>query len=171
MRATNIPDTKRYLNIQNIAIARDGLLEVKETHLFRPTTERIVIPREVAPALLSALHLQLDHPSKHQSEKVFSLHYYALDAKRLIDDLWKACAHCASTKHMPTHSCTETSSKPPTIKFAADVMNRFRQKVLVIREDSSSHTMTSFVSNEQDTHLSINSGIFSSRYSYRHLKH
>ena len=59
-KMTKVNDIKRYLN--SVTIARDGLLVVKSKEPFS-VGERIVIPREVLNGILTAIHLQLDHPT------------------------------------------------------------------------------------------------------------
>jgi len=49
-----------------VSISRDGLLVVKRDKPFAASRERIVIPRSVADSFLAALHMMLDHPSRHQ---------------------------------------------------------------------------------------------------------
>ena len=63
-KLTNIKDVKRYLN--PLTIAKDGLLVVRKTDPLSPPTELIVTPRSVLDGLVTALHIKLDHPSKHQ---------------------------------------------------------------------------------------------------------
>ena len=68
-----INDVKHYFNI--VTMSRDGLVVVKKTKPFAKPRELIVIPRAVAPGLLTALHLRLDHPTKSQLSKVFNRHF------------------------------------------------------------------------------------------------
>ena len=63
-KVTNIHDVKRYLSYTSTA--RDGVLVVKHTQPFAPIAEAIVVPR----GLLTALHIKLSHPSRHQFQKV-----------------------------------------------------------------------------------------------------
>ena len=67
-KLTNINDVKRHLNVAYIA--KGGLLVVKHHDPLSPPTELIVIPREVLGGLVTALHIKLDHPTKHQLEQV-----------------------------------------------------------------------------------------------------
>ena len=45
---------------------------------FAQTRDLTVVPRQVLPGLLSALHLKLGHPSKYQLTKVFHRYFFAL---------------------------------------------------------------------------------------------
>ena len=61
-KETKIKDVKRYL--QDTTIGRDGLL-VQRNEPLSPARELIIVPRQVADGLLSALHIQLAHPSQN----------------------------------------------------------------------------------------------------------
>ena len=67
-KLTNIKDVKRYLN--TASISKDGLLVVKRALPFVATSEAIVVPRSVLDGLLTALHVRLNHPSRHQLQTV-----------------------------------------------------------------------------------------------------
>ena len=82
-KLTNMRDVKRYLNVATIA--KDGLLVVKRNEPLAPTRECIVVPRQVLEGLLTALHIQLGHPSSHQLKAVTKRYLYALDIDKAID--------------------------------------------------------------------------------------
>ena len=63
-KLTNIRDVKRYLNVASVS--KESLLVVPRSQPLTPSTELIVVPRSVVDGLLTALHVKLDHPSKHQ---------------------------------------------------------------------------------------------------------
>ena len=63
-KATKIIDVKRYL--QDVVIATDGVLVVKDHPPFQPPRDRIVVPRIVLDGLLTALHIRFSHPSKYK---------------------------------------------------------------------------------------------------------
>ena len=67
-KITNIKDVKRYLNVASIA--KDGLLVVRRNDALSPSTDLIIVPRSVLDGLVTALHIKLDHPSKHQLQLV-----------------------------------------------------------------------------------------------------
>ena len=76
-KITNIKDVKRYLSVASIA--KDGLLVVRRCDPFVPSSELIIVPRSVLQGLVTALHIKLDHPSKHQLNLVLKRYLYALD--------------------------------------------------------------------------------------------
>ena len=63
-KLTNVKDVKRYLQVATIA--KDGLLVVKRDEPLSPSRECIIVPRKILDGLLTAIHIQLSHPSSHQ---------------------------------------------------------------------------------------------------------
>ena len=95
-KLTNIKDVKRYLNVGSIA--KDGLLVVWRCDPFAPPNELIIVPRYVLDGLVTALHIMLNHPSKHQLNLVLKRHFYALDMPKAADQASDSCHTCASLK-------------------------------------------------------------------------
>jgi hypothetical protein len=153
-KATNIRDVKRYLNVATIA--RDGVLVVKRDVPFSPTRECIIVPRQVLEGLLTALHIKLDHPSCHQLKTVFHRYFYALDMDRGIELITNSCHQCAALKRVPHTLTQQSTSDPPEavgVAFAADVLKRERQLVLVVREYVTSYTVACAIDNERHTSI------------------
>lgn len=153
-KMTKIPDVKRYLRLLNIA--SDGLLIVKDDKPFLPTLERMVVPRSVLDGLLTALHLRFTHPSSHQLKQIFNRYFFALDIDNAVQTVSSACHHCASLKSIPQALEPQSSSPPPDrigSSFAADVMRRYRQCILVLRETVSSYTVCKLISSEKHEEL------------------
>lgn len=153
-KMTKITDVKRYLRL--VTIASDGLLVVKEDKPFLRTLEKIVIPRQVLDGLLTAIHLRFSHPKPSQLKQVFNRYFYALDADSAIQDVSSSCHHCSSLKTIPNYLLPQSSEAPPDKigqMFAADIMKRYRQFVLVLRETVSSYTLTCFVPSEKSVDL------------------
>jgi hypothetical protein len=153
-KSTKIPDVKRYL--KSVTVAQDGLLVVKLAQLFQPTRDRIVVPRSVLHGLLTAIHLRLDHPTKHQMKQLVSKYFFALSLDAAIQTVVDNCHHCAALKKVPTYTKPQTSSAPPHSvgsQYAADIMRRDKQLILVVRETVSSFTFTTFASSEKHQDL------------------
>ncbi|CAG2223099.1 unnamed protein product [Mytilus edulis] len=97
-KLTNIKDVKRYLNVASIA--KDGLLVVRRCDPLAPPNELIIVPRSVLDGLVTALHIKLDHPSKHQLNLVLKRHFYALDMPKAAEQASDSCesgrADCAT---------------------------------------------------------------------------
>ena len=149
-KLTNIKDVKRYLN--TVSISRDGLLVVRRDEPFSPARECIVIPRSVIDGFLSALHVKLDHPSRHQLKLVTQRYFYALDLDKALDRCSQCCHLCSSLKKVPSTLVEQSSSDPPDgvgISFAADIIKRYRQLILVVRETTTSYTASCLLDDER----------------------
>lgn len=149
-KSTNIKDVKRYLNVASLS--RDGLVIVKRDVPFCPSRECIVIPRSVINGLLSALHVKLNHPSRHQLKQVVCRYFHALDLDKALDQCSQSCHLCASLQKIPSRVIEQSSSEPPAavgISFAADVIKRNRQLILVVRENASSFTTSCIIEDER----------------------
>ena len=153
-KLTNIKDVKRYLNVATIA--NDGLLVVRRDEPLVPSRECIIVPRQVLDGLLTALHIQLTHPSSHQLQAVTNRYLYALDIHKAIDRVTQACHICASLRQTPKMRVEQSSCPPPDavgVSFAADVIKRSRQLVLVLRECVTSLTATTLLEDERHNTL------------------
>ena len=147
---TKVGVVKKFL--RNTKIARDGLLVVKQAQPFLPESELIVVPLNLLHGLLTSLHLSLNHPTIHQLSNVFNRCYYSLNVSDCISSVTKACAQCQSLETIPLELHAQSSSLPPNSplhEYAADVMRRCKQYILVIRDTFSSFTSASLISNEQ----------------------
>jgi hypothetical protein len=149
-KVTNIKDVKRYLNVATVA--KDGLLVVRRDEPFVSTRECIVVPRQVLEGLLTAVHIKLDHPSCHQLKTVFHRYFYALDMDKAIQSITSLCHQCASLNKVPHTLVEQSTGDPPVavgVAFAADVLKRERQLVLVIREEVTSYTAACLIDSER----------------------
>lgn len=147
-------DIFRYLNCASIA--NDGMLIVKRSDPFQKSVERIVIPRKIAPGLVTALHLELSHPSTYQLEQVFSRAFFTLDMHSTISKVGNNCHTCASLKSMP--SLFKKQSTSPTIhtvgsNMSADILKDYGQMILILRENISAYTVATFVPDEKGSSL------------------
>ena len=139
-KVTNANDVKRYLS--TTTLARDGVIVVKCDIPFAPTKELIVVPRQVLDGLLTAIHLKLSHPSKHQLKLVVRRNFFALNIDHAIERVTDACHTCTSLKSIPTTLIEQTTTDAPEaigVSFAADVIKRNRQLIFVVRETVSSY--------------------------------
>lgn len=115
-RVTNAKDVKRYLN--TTTLAKDGLLIVRRHTPLVSSSECIVVPRNV---------LRL----------VVSRYFYALDLEAAIQHTSKGCHQCAALAKSPSFAVEQSSCDPPEAvgsSFAADVLKRAHQLILVVRE-------------------------------------
>lgn len=149
-KLTNIKDVKRYLSVATIA--KDGLLVVRRCDPLSPPSELIIVPRSVIDGLVTALHLKLDHPTKHQMQQVLKRNFYALDILKTIDRVCESCHVCASLQKVPKSLIKQSTEDPPEtvgISFAADVLKRSRQLILLVRETATSFTTTCIIPDEK----------------------
>ena len=145
-KITNAKDVKRYLNVASIA--RDGMLVVRRNDPLSPSRECIIVPRMVLNGLVTALHIQLEHHSAHQLKQVMRRYLFALDLDKAIKMTSHTCHHCASVINTPTMTVPQSTSDPPEvvgISYAADIIKRERQPILVLRECVTSYTACCFV--------------------------
>lgn len=149
-KLTNIKDVKRYLQVASIA--DDGLLVVQRHNPLSPTRECIIIPRQALDGLLTALHIQLGHPSCHQLKMVVKRYLFALDLDKAVSRVSEGCHSCAAIRNSPTARIDQSTLPPPEAigqSFAADVMKRSRQLIFVLRETMTSYTCSLFLENER----------------------
>lgn len=154
----NCTDIRRYLNAGVSVVS--GLLIVRQSTPFKPTVERVVIPREISSGLLTALHLQLGHISVNQLKHVFSRAFFALDVDSLAKKVVDSCHACAALKKIPSAFHKQSTSVPASIigvRFSVDVVKRYSQNILLIREDISSYSDATIIPDEKA--LSLRDGI------------
>ena len=144
-KLTNIKDVKRYLNVTTNA--SHGLLVVKRTEPIVPTRECIIVARQVLDGLLPALHVHLSHQLKMVTQR----YLFALDMNKAVDRVTTSCHHCASLRTVPTTVVKQSSDPPPEtvgISFAAGVIKRTKQFILVLGECVTSYTVSTLLPNE-----------------------
>ena len=153
-KLTNIRDVKRYLNLASVS--KDGLLVVPRSQPLTPSTELIVVPHSILDGLLTALHIKLDHPSKHQLLMVVQRHFLALDMSTAITRMSDSCHTCASLKMFPGALASQSSDDPPEVvglSFAADVIRCCGQRILQLRETTTSYTVLCIVPDKKSDNL------------------
>ena len=148
--------SKKLTNVKVASIASDGLLVVKSQEPLCCYSECIIVPRQVLHGILSALHIKLEHPTEHQLKMVLKGYLYALDMDRAIASVSQACHICASIHNTPAACIEQLTCEPPEAlgtAFAADVLRRERQLILVVRDCVSSYTLTILLENERQQSL------------------
>ena len=98
--------------------------------------------------LIGSLLIKLNHPSCHQLQMVFQRQFFTLDMTDAISHVTSACHMCASLKSFPSTLVSQSSDDPPVvigISFAADVIKRHCQFILVLRECSTSLTASCLI--------------------------
>ena len=144
---TKVRHIKPYLN--SVSITKDCLLIVTHEQAFTATKERIVVPRDVFDGLITALHIELKHPSAHQLKSVTRRYFFALDMDKAIERISATCQQCASVKKLLHVEVEQTSGDLPSTvgrSFTVDIMRSSSQYVLVIRDCIKSYTNAMLVS-------------------------
>ena len=129
-----------------------GLLVIKQSIPFQPTSYRVVIPKAISDGLLTALHLQLGHPSMNQLKKVFSREFFCLNMDSIARKVTESCYTCSALKSLPIINHKQSTAVPEKVigcKFSIDVVQRHSQAIMVAREDITSYTDATIVRNEQ----------------------
>lgn len=103
----------------------------------------VVATRQVLDRLLTALHIQLNHPSSHQLKIVSKCYLFALDKDKAIKQVTLDCHCCTALRQTYTH-IEQSLCAPPdavAVSFAADVIKRTHQLILMLRESVTSLTL------------------------------
>ncbi|ROL49969.1 hypothetical protein DPX16_6377 [Anabarilius grahami] len=122
-------------------------------------TDQIIIFSVNAPfCLLKTEHSLLKH-SKWQAHRVtqrlrlvVSHYFYALDLEAAIQHTSRGCHQCAALAKSPSFAVEQSSCDPPEAvgsSFAADVLKRARQLILVVRECVTSFTAALLIADER----------------------
>lgn len=151
--AKRLGEVRRY--IKDCKVAADGLLVVPSKPGLVSDIERIVIPQTVLNGIITAYHLKLSHPSRHQLLRVMSRHFFALNLADAIESVHANCHTCAALQSVPNQFKNQ-STTPDTgigLKFSADVIRRCGQKILAVRESVSAFTHACLVDDEQGSTL------------------
>ena len=131
-----ITDILRYMNCASLSTSpNDGMVIVKRSDPFQKSTQRIVIPRKVAHGILTALHLELNHPSTHQLEQVFSRAFFMLDMHSVASQVVDGCHPCAALKHIPSSFKKQSTSEYIDMigsSMTADVLRDNGQFIIIL---------------------------------------
>ena len=109
-KETTVRSIKRYLN--KVGLATDGLLVVLQCDALAPSREAIVVPEEVLPGLLTALHLRLNHPSHSELARIVKRYFWAINLDNALELVVERCHLCASLRKIPKSLIPESTSSP-----------------------------------------------------------
>ena len=142
-------NVKRYLNIASID--NTGLLVVRKSDPYLHQRELTIVPRDILPGILHALHLHFTHCSESQLSKLFHRYFYSIASDNVIKSIIENCQQCVSMKKVPKEVFEQTSSASPTSigqQFAADVIKRNKQAIFSLRDIHSAFTTAMIVPDE-----------------------
>ena len=120
----------------DLTIAKNGLVTVSGTDDSGTPRKLIVIPTQLFPGLISALHIKMSHPTKHQLGKIVSRYFYCPGSTTFIAECVDNCHTCLSLKPLPETLFTESTTQAEEFctRFSADVMKRNGQIILFVVE-------------------------------------
>ena len=127
------------------------MITVKNTDANGDQHFAVSVPTVLFPGLMHALHYKLNHPSKLQLTKLASRHFYTPGYQRIIEEISDSCETCAALKQLPKEVFSESTGPINGFgtHFTADVIERNRQAILIVREKLSSFTLTKFISDQK----------------------
>ena len=148
-KSRNLRHLRRYLNVATVD--DHGLIVVHKQDPGHPRRSLIVVPADILPGIVTAMHLSLKHATKHQLKLVFSRHFFAIKSADVIASVVDRCELCNSLKSVPAEvfeQSLSTARSAPGCVFFADVLRRCRQKICVVRDVHSSFTTASIIPDE-----------------------
>ena len=130
-------------------VDNDGLVMVRTPEGYFNGSV-ISIPPDLFPGVANALHLQLDHPSRTQLASLMARYFYSPGWKNIIDEITNNCHQCEAVKKLPKVLLQDTTEIPEGVasNFAADVIERSGQKILVVRENLSQFTRAAIINDQ-----------------------
>ena len=132
------------------------MIVVKSQLPFQRQYERIVIPCNLAHGLLTSIHIKFKHPTNYQLKQLVNRYFYILGIDRVASQVTDACDVCNALKHVPEGLVEQTSEPPPECvgqNYALDVLNRYTQFIVILRETVTSFTATQLVKSEKKEDL------------------
>ena len=103
--------SKKITNARDVQRTRRPLV-VRRNDPFSHARDCVIAPRPVLDGLITALHIQFDHPSTQQVKQVMHRYLYAFDLDKAIQVITHGCHHCASLRNVP-HTVTTQSTNDP----------------------------------------------------------
>ena len=144
-KTKHVKDLQRYLQVATLN--ERGLLIVRKSDPFCLQRELIVVPCDMLPGLITALHICVQHPTKHQLSSLFQRYFYGLCIDIVISEVTNNCHQCNSLKNLTREVFEQSSSKSPEClgkQFAADI-RRCKQKIFVTRDIFSSFSTATLI--------------------------
>ena len=148
-KTRNIRNLRRYLQVASIS--SDGLLIHRKQDPYVAERNLIIVPQQILPGLLTALHLHFRHATRNQLLQLFNRYFYALNCDDAVKNTVTNCAQCTSLQRLPKELVQQSSSpspKSPGEQFASDVIRRAKQKILLTRDVHSSFTTATTIPDE-----------------------
>ena len=147
---------RQYLQKQHkIYLSDDNVLLAPSVTEFS-TTPRFVVPQAAALSIIAVFHQQFDCLPQTPLKNLLRRHFFIFKLEELTQKFVQSCYRCAPNQRKEKVIMPMSSVPPPTNfgeQFATDIVSRFCQKILVLRETATSFTWAKLVANEQKTTL------------------
>ena len=120
----------------NLIVGKNGLVTVKSTDDSGTARNLIVVPVNLFPGLVAAIHLKLNHPSKYQMIKLIARYFFSPGSSAAINDCVNNCHTCLSLKPLPETIFGETITQTEEFgtRYSVDIMKRNTQCFIFIVE-------------------------------------
>ena len=138
----------------DLKILKDGLIVVKaEKGCYDGYATSV--PNHLYPGIVLALHNKFSHPSKTQLTALLSRYFYTPGHLKIVSDVTDNCLQCNSLKTLPKELFNDTTQETGQFatEFAADVIERNSQKILIIREKLSQYTWADIIPDQKSSTL------------------
>ena len=148
-KARHLKHVKKYLNVATVD--ENGLIIVRKQDPFLHQRSLIVVPYDIMPGIITAMHLYLKHPTCHQLTQVFNRYFYGITSSSIIAKVVDQCTQCNSLKTVPKEIFPQATSSTPNVpgdSFFADVIAREKQNIMVTRDVLSSYTNATLINDE-----------------------
>ena len=149
-KSKGMRNVKRYLNLASIN--GNGVLVVCKPDPYFHQRKLTIVPKDILPGIVNALHLHFTHCCESQLKKLFNRYFYCIGSEAVIKSVVEACHQCASLRKVPKEIFDQSSSASPTSigqQFAADVIKRQSQCIFALRDIHSSFTTAQIISDEK----------------------
>ena len=116
------------------------MLAVREKAPFRRASDLI------------ALHIRFAHPSAYQLKRITSRFFFALNLEKAVEDVSDTCYQCSAMKSVTKQLMPQSSYDPVDnvgCSFVLDVMRRYRQFIVMLRESVTSYTLALMIESEK----------------------
>ena len=149
-KAKGMRNVKRYLN--SATINKEGVLIVRKPDPYLHQRNLIIVPKDILPGIIHALHLRFTHCIESQLSKVFNRYFTCIGSDGVIKSVVANCHQCTSMRKIPKELFEQSYTPSPLTvghKFAADVINRKSQSLFVLRDIFSSYSTASILPDEK----------------------
>ena len=147
---TTIKLLYNYYTENRLQVDEDNMvmIRVKDGHF--PNSTAISIPPNLAPGLIQALHFKLSHPSRGQLWGLVKRYFHSVGLKNIVDEISEHCHQCLALRPLPASFTAQTTTVPTILgaRFSADILERFSQRIIAVRESLSSYTYLEIINDQ-----------------------